>query len=63
MSDQVVVERQCLDKASEVATWLLTKRTRALSIQTRELKITRKGVSKLYKITFAHPANILCPVW
>ena len=42
-----------MDKASEVATWLFTKRTRALSIQTRELKTTRKGVSKLYKITLA----------
>ena len=45
------MERKCLDKASETTTRLFTKRTRALSIQTRELKTTRKGVSKLYKIT------------
>ena len=45
------MEHQCLDKASEVATWLFTKRTRALSIQTRELKTTRKRFSKLYKVT------------
>ena len=32
LSDQVVVERQCLDKASEAATRFFTKCTRALSI-------------------------------
>ena len=39
-----------MDKSSEAATWLLTKRTRALSIQTRELKTTRKRFSKMYKV-------------
>ena len=47
------MEHQCLDKASEATTRLFTKCTRALSIQTRELKTTRKGVSKLFKITLA----------
>ena len=42
-----------MDKVSEAATWLFTKHMRALSIQTRELKTTRKGVSKQYKITLA----------
>ena len=40
-----------MDKASEAATRLFTKRTWALSIQTRELITTRKRFSKLYKIT------------
>ena len=45
------MEHQCLDKASKAATWLFTKRARALSIQTRELKIMKKRFNKLYKIT------------
>ena len=42
-----------MDKCSEATAGLFTKRTRTLSIQTLELKTTRKGVSKLYKITLA----------
>ena len=45
------MDRQGLDKASEAAIRLFTKRTRTLSIQTHELKTTRKRFSKLYKIT------------
>ena len=45
------MERQSLDKASEVAIRLFTKRAWALSIQTHELITTRKRFSKLYKIT------------
>ena len=51
LSDQVVVKRQCLDKTSEAAARLFTKRTRVLSIQTRELITTRKRFSKGDKIT------------
>ena len=40
-----------MDKASKAATRLFTKRAWALSIQTRELKSTRKRFNKLYKIT------------
>ena len=47
------MERQCLDKCSEATAGLFTKHTRTLSIQTREIKTMKKGVSKLYKITLA----------
>ena len=40
-----------MDKMSEAATGLLAEHAWALSIQTRELKTTKKGVSKVYKIT------------
>ena len=45
------MERQCLDKAREAVTWLFTKCTRALNIQTCELKTMMNRFSKLYKIT------------
>ena len=45
------MELEGLDKASEAATRLFTKRAWVLSIQTRELITTRKRFNKLYKIT------------
>ena len=51
LSDQVVVERQCLDIVSEAAASLLTEHAGTLSIETRELISIRKRFSMLYKIT------------
>ena len=51
MSNQVVVDRQGLDKMSEAATELLSEHAWALSIKTHEFISMRKRFSKLYKIT------------